>query len=86
MSNSIPKPTETQIDKTFYPRYYNIHGHLDSYVCEIYVKLFVDTREAWKFELFSILLSLDGLTANHVLYSFCYSRFWAAWTDDLLLL
>ena len=40
------------------------------------VTLFVDIREAWKFELFSILLALVvGSTANPVIYSFRCPRF-----------
>jgi len=39
------------------------------------VTLFVDIREAWKFELFSILLALFGSTANSVIYSFRCPRF-----------
>ena len=39
------------------------------------VTLFVDIREAWKFELFSILLAMIGSTANPVIYSFRCPRF-----------
>ena len=39
------------------------------------VTLFVDIREAWKFELFSVLLAMAGSTANPVIYSFRCPRF-----------
>ena len=39
------------------------------------VTQFVNIKEAWKFELFSVMLGLVGSTANPVIYSFRCARF-----------